>query len=327
MNKSKITKVISLSFFSIFFMLSCTLFLIHYNLFILAYMQDDEQKNLVFDNDYLDILQTKIIKVDDIEIGYKIFGKGDPLVMINGYGSIMDMWNAKLLQNLAQNHTIFIFDNRGIGNTTNGFKKFTIKQFAEDTFGLINALKLNKTDIVGFSMGGLIAQELTLSHPDKIRKLVIYASYCGPNLSLISSPEVQKIIGILGNSSVLSIEKINALMPLFFPQDWMMQNPDFVNKFIQYLNDRRNLISDNVLNLQYQAIFMWNGVCNQIHKIKSPTLAIVGTNDVLTVPANLFMIKEKIPNALLIQIMGGGHGMMHQYPDKMSYIIDQFLEN
>ncbi len=141
--------------------------------------QDDKHAQLIFDNQYLMSIPIKKIKVDDIEIAYKTIGTGYSLVMINGFGSVMDMWNAKFLQTLSSNHTIFIFDNRGIGNTSSGKKEFTIKQFAQDTFGLINALKLDKTDVLGFSMGGMVAQELTLAHPEKVRKLVIYASLCG----------------------------------------------------------------------------------------------------------------------------------------------------
>jgi len=299
----------------------------NYCQFVFAYTQEYENQNLVFDNQFLDTIPINKIKVDDIEIAYKTFGKGKPLVMINGYGSVMDMWNAKFLQNLATNHTVIIFDNRGIGNTTSGQKEFTIKQFAEDTFGLIDVLKLDKTDILGFSMGGMIAQELALTHPNKVGKLVIYASTCGGIQSIPSSPAIQQFISILGNSSVPAIEKLGALMPIMFPQEWTKQNSHYVESIIQNLKNISYLFSDKTLNLQSYAIGTWNGTCEQINSITSPTLAIVGTDDVLTVPANSVLITEKILGSSLVQIKGGGHGMMHQYPYKMSYIISEFLSN
>ena len=83
------------------------------------------------------------------------------------------------LKGLSTNHTVIVFDNRGIGNTTVGSKNFTIEQFAADSAGLLDALKINKSDVLGYSMGGMIAQQLTLNYPDKVDNLIIYASYCG----------------------------------------------------------------------------------------------------------------------------------------------------
>ena len=76
---------------------------------------------------------------------------------------------------------VIVFDNRGIGNTTVGSKNFTIDQFAKDSAGLLDALKINESDVLRYSMGGMIAQQLTLNYPDKVDNLIIYASYCGEN--------------------------------------------------------------------------------------------------------------------------------------------------
>src|SRR6478672_12836417 len=99
--------------------------------------------------------------------------------MILGSGSVTDAWNPTILRDLSSNHTVVIFDNRGVGNTTAGTKPFSIIQFANDTAGLLDALKLQKADILGFSMGTFIAQQLTLLHPEKVNRLVLYAASCG----------------------------------------------------------------------------------------------------------------------------------------------------
>jgi pimeloyl-ACP methyl ester carboxylesterase len=119
------------------------------------------------------------VKVGDIDVGYKKIGTGPPIFLIIGYSVSMNNWSSTLISNLSKDHTVFIFDNRGIGNTTAGYKNFTINQFTEDTVGLINALHINKPDIMGFSMGGFIAQDIAVTNPQKINKLVIYASVCG----------------------------------------------------------------------------------------------------------------------------------------------------
>src|SRR5215212_2426125 len=88
-------------------------------------------------------IPAKKVHVGDIDIAYKTFGKGDPILLINGYSFTMDSWDSTLLGSLASNHTVIVFDNRGIGNTTSGSEqKFSIEQFANDTAGLLEALNI-----------------------------------------------------------------------------------------------------------------------------------------------------------------------------------------
>jgi hypothetical protein len=108
----------------------------------------------------------KKVHVGDIDIAYKMFGKGEVLLLIPGSSMTMDEWEPNVINRLASNHTVIIFDNRGIGKTTAGNKTWSIEQFANDTAGLLDALKIEKpVDVLGFSLGGFIAQELTLMHP------------------------------------------------------------------------------------------------------------------------------------------------------------------
>ena len=111
----------------------------------------------------LEDIPTKHVKVGGIDISYKTFGKGDPVLLIMGYATSMYGRDPTFLKGLSANHTVIVFDNRGIGNTTIGTKNFTIDQFAADSTGLLDALKINKSDILGYSMGGMIAQQLTLN--------------------------------------------------------------------------------------------------------------------------------------------------------------------
>src|ERR687898_2059842 len=127
-------------------------------------------------NAFLDNIETKKVRVGDIDIAYKIFGKGKPMLLIPGFSMTMDMWDPNMLNRLSSNHTIMVFDNRGIGQTTAGNdpQKFSISQFANDTAGFLDALRLNNSssnnnqpiDILGLSLGGFIAQEFALTYPD-----------------------------------------------------------------------------------------------------------------------------------------------------------------
>ena len=124
-------------------------------------------------------IPNKQVRVGDIDVSYKKFGNGDPILLIMGYSGSKNDWDPTFLKGLSTNHTVIIFDNRGVSNSTLGTKDYTINQLTEDIVGLLNVLNINKVDILGYSMGGMIAQQLTLDHEDKVDDLIIYASYCG----------------------------------------------------------------------------------------------------------------------------------------------------
>lgn len=268
----------------------------------------------------LNSIETKKIQVGDIVVAYKMFGNGSPILLINGFSAPLDFWDPTLIGKLASNHTVITFDNRGIGNTTSGSKQFSIQQFADDTSRIMEALEIKKADIMGWSMGGMIAQEVALSNPEKVGKLIIYASTCGTNQSIAPSPEV---VDIFSNQSGNMMEMLQRFLPLLFPDHWRNSNPNF----IQELPKSSEVASIETLKLQTKAITNWTGTCDRLGSIHQPTMVLVGTDDVLTVPANSILIAEKIPESWLVQIKGGGHAMMMQYPEKFTNIVDTFLQS
>jgi pimeloyl-ACP methyl ester carboxylesterase len=108
---------------------------------------------------------------------------------------------------------------------------------------------------------------------------------------------------------------------VLFPEQWRRDNPNFLYN----LPKSSEQTTINTLNKQTEAITNWTGTCNRLGNITQPTMVLVGTDDVLTTPANSILMTEKIPGAWLIQIRGGGHAMMMQYPEKFSNIVDTFL--
>ena len=268
----------------------------------------------------LNSIETKKIHVDDIDVAYKMFGNGSPILLINGFSAPLDFWDPTVIAKLASNHTVITFDNRGIGNTTSGIRQFSIKQFADDTSRLMEELKIKKADILGWSMGGMIAQEVALSNPDKVDKLIIYASTCGTNQSVAPSPEV---VDIFSNQSGNTMEMLQRFLPLLFPEHWRNTNPSF----IEQLPKSSEVSSIQTLKLQTGAIINWTGTCDRLGNMTQPTMVLVGTDDILTVPANSILMAEKIPASWLVQIKGGGHAVMMQYPDKFSKIVDTFLQS
>ena len=124
-------------------------------------------------------IHLKKVHVGDIDVAYKMFGRCEPLILFNGASDNMDAWDPSLLKGLASNHTVTVFDQRGIANTTVGSKPYTHQQLANDTAGLLDALKIPKADVMGYSLGSFLAQQLTLMYPNKANSLVLIGSSCG----------------------------------------------------------------------------------------------------------------------------------------------------
>ncbi len=116
------------------------------------------------------------IDANGIKIGYKLFGSGEPLLLIMGMGSTMDAWPKEVINTLAKKYQLILMDNRGMGHTTVNEKPFTYKIFADDAVALLDALKVEKTNVLGFSMGSTITQQLLLQYAQRFNKAVIYAT-------------------------------------------------------------------------------------------------------------------------------------------------------
>ena len=116
------------------------------------------------------------VPANGIKIGYKLIGSGEPLVMIMGTGGTMDQWPREVIEALSKKYQLLIPDNRGMGYTTANDVTFTYKLFADDIIGLLDALGLKKANMLGFSMGSGIAQQLLLEYPQRFNKAIIYAT-------------------------------------------------------------------------------------------------------------------------------------------------------
>ena len=271
----------------------------------------------------IDNIPSQKVTVGDINMAYKQLGKSNakPIILITGLGATMDVWNPLLLEKLSSsNYTVIIFDNRGTGESTAGTKEFSISQFANDTVGLIEALKIDKADVLGWSMGSFIAQELALTNPDKVGNLILYASGCGGQDDEPQSPEV---IQTLSNTSMSPQELVQKLISLSFPTDWFKANPDYLN----YFPIPKESVSPEIMGKQSEAITTWSGTCNAISNITHPTLIIVGTDDVFTPAPNSLMLVERIPGSWLVQIRDAGHGLMYQFSGEFNRVLMTFLEN
>jgi len=275
-------------------------------------MDDREEKNN-------GIAEVESVSVGDINIAYRVLGQGDPIVLIMGSSSTMDMWSPRFLDNLSSKYKVIIFDNRGMGNTTAPPGNFSIAQFANDTAGLMAALGIEKAHIMGWSMGSFVAQELAIRYPERVNKIILYAGDCGGKEAVMPSPQVLKD---LSNTSGSPEERGMRLFNLLFPKDWLSKQPAFYKWFPL---PKETSLPEN-MQRQVQAIATWPGACDRLGSIKSPALVITGREDVISPPENAFILAQRINVSWLVQFDGAGHGLMYQYPDRLAKIITDFIE-
>jgi pimeloyl-ACP methyl ester carboxylesterase len=227
---------------------------------------DQMRSNITHSIDIQNI-PAKKVHVGDIDIAYKTFGKGDAILLISCSSNVMDVWPSSMLQELSSNHTVIIFDNRGVGNTTSGTRQFSIQQFANDTVGLLDALKIQKADVLGFSMASFIAQELTLMHPEKVNRLILYGTSCGGQEGIPQSPEVVKAISDFVYNRTQDVE---AFLSITFPPEWIKAHPDY----LETIPKTTEIVPPDTLVQQFNAVenwldTNWNGVCSQLPNISN----------------------------------------------------------
>jgi pimeloyl-ACP methyl ester carboxylesterase len=263
--------------------------------------------------------EVKMAHAGDINIAYRIMGQGDPIVLIMGYGSTMDMWDPRLLHSLAAKYRVIIFDNRGTGNTTATPDSFSIDQFANDTAGLMAALGVERYHVLGWSMGSFVAQELAIRYPENVDRLILYAGDCGGREAVMPAAWV---LDDLANTSGTPEEAGMRLFNLLFPKEWLSRQPPFYEWFPL---PKETSLPENIKR-QSEAIAAWPGTFDRLKSIKAPTLLVTGKEDLIVPPENSFILAQRINASWLVQFNGAGHGLMYQYPDRLARIIVDFIE-
>jgi len=306
-----------------------------------VYGQQPDQIDLLNTTDSSANIQNMTVKkvhVGDSDIADKMLGKGDPIILFSGASDNMDAWDPSLLAGISSNHTVIVFDQRGIGNTTLGTNPYTPEQLANDTAGLLDALKIPKADVMGYSLGSYLAEQLTMMHPDKVNSLILIGSSCGGKDHTPKPPEFLELQSVIVNNSLNNIpttqEQIKSLVTASLGSGWIKLHPESLEGFenITTFQQLKPAVNPEMVNNQnnvgkhWEDNPAWSGACDELAKLDKPTLVITGTDDNFYQPhVNSLKIAEKIPGAWLVQIKDAGHAVMDQYPEEMSKIMNTFL--
>ena len=211
-----------------------------------------------------------------------------------------------------------------------------MQQLANDTAGLLDALKIPKADVMGYSLGSYIAQAFTASYPEKVNNLILVAATCGGEDGIPAPPEFMKMQNEVVNKSVNNIpttaDEMKQLVAASLGSGWIKLHPESLDipENMTILQSKPGLTPET-MNNQYNVAFAWvaknwSGACDELAKIAKPTLVITGTDDNYLVPhENALIIAGKIPGAWLVQIKDAGHAIMVQYPAEVSEILNTFL--
>jgi pimeloyl-ACP methyl ester carboxylesterase len=263
-----------------------------------------------------------MVRVGDIDVAYRVLGNGEPLVMIMGYAGTMDIWDPTLLQELAGRYMVIIFDNRGMGGTSAPPGEFSIEQFADDTAGLIAALGLERANVLGYSMGTSVAEELALRHPERVQKMILLSADCGPPDSVPADSAVwQQFRAALATSGTVAEVRLR-VSAVLVPPVWLARNLAYMTRVVSV--PLEPVLPENVAR-QDRAMASWRGACTRLGQIAAPTPIVAGTADVLTPPANGQVLAERIPGSWLVRIADGGHGLMYQFPKQLARVVEVFI--
>ncbi len=275
-------------------------------------MKDDTDNASAPEVQYIDIRKARI--------AYKIYGAGDPLIMCMGYATNMDLWSIDAIEILKNKYQLIVFDYRGMGYSTNADTTFTIGTLADDVNELLGNLNIPRAHVLGWSMGGYVAQMFAIKYPEKVNKLVLYASDCGDTITVNPS---QDIIDILSNPTSTPLELLSTL----FPDDWLATHPEPW----KYLPDAIEPYNNETIGLQYYAIQDWlspgGGSVGQLNQLNKPVLLICGLQDKVVPSINSTMLADSIRTASIIKVQDSGHGMMYQMPETFANYVLTFLSN
>ncbi len=261
------------------------------------------------------------VAVDGAQIVYRRIGKGRPLLVLNGFGATSADWDPCFIDRLASSHDLILPNNRGVGGSTDDRQPFDIAKLADDTAQVIETLGIERANVLGWSMGGFIAQALALNYADRVDKLVLLSTDPGGAEADLAAPDVwSKLVDASGTPD----EQARRLLFLLFPNDVA---ESFYREFGDMVAAARAQIPVELLNRQSAAMEAWhrNGVASQLREISVPVLIATGTEDVVIPASNALKLVNAIPGAWLAQFPHGGHAFVAQYPQALADLINSFL--
>ncbi|RPH86976.1 MAG: alpha/beta fold hydrolase [Deltaproteobacteria bacterium] len=260
--------------------------------------------------------------VNGIKIYYEEQGKGEPLILINGLAFSMDLWFAQIRE-LSKDFRVIALDNRGIGRSDQPDEEYSIAMMASDAVGLLQSLGIAKAHVVGLSMGGFISQEIALSYPEVVNRLILVATGMGGARSLaLGKPFWQKADAAIAGKPPEQVYRTDLTL---------MTAPGFAERHSDIIDQAVVLRMENPQPLRaFRRQFAACSAFDNNHRaqnISQPTMIILGKDDpIFPIPlADDF--RQKLPKAQIIIYENCGHAIHLEKADQLSIDIREFLKN
>ena len=257
-----------------------------------------------------------VVRAGEVELDYERSGTGLPLLLIMGMSGTALHWGEPFLKLLREDFEVIVYDHRGVGASSPIEGPITIPQLAVDASGLLTALGLDSAHVFGISMGGMVAQELALAHPERIRTLTLGCTYCGGEGSALTSEAVMRKLAE-GMSSGDRERAIRAAWEVnVSPQ--FAANDDAYASFLEI--GRRRAVPLEVILEQMRAITSHN-TSTRLPGLALPTLVIHGTLDQMLPVQNGHMIAGLIPDSSLEVFEDVGHLFFWEQPERSAELV------
>jgi 3-oxoadipate enol-lactonase len=257
-----------------------------------------------------------VVAVGDIELDYERTGSGPPLLAIMGMSGTALHWTEEFLQELRPHFDVIAYDHRGVGASTPLTGSVTIAQMAQDAAGLLDSLDIDSAHVLGISMGGMIAQELALAHPERVRTLTLGCTYCGGEGSVLAAPQdLQEL-----TEAMMSGDRDRTLEAGFAINisPAAAADPQLWARFLEIAS--RRAVAVPVVMAQMQAC-MAHDTNARLPALEMPTLVIHGEADRLLPVANGKLIASRIPGSRLELLDGVGHMFWWEQPERSAELI------
>ena len=269
---------------------------------------------------------TQTLDVGGTSFVYRELGPrgGTPLVFLHHFTAVLDDWDPRVIDGIAAHRHVITFDNRGIG-ATDGKVPHTLDAMAADAAAFIRALGHENVDLIGFSIGGGVAQEVTLANPELVRRLILAGTGVRGGGGLTKMP---LIVG--GAYLKAALTRLDPRHFLFFNRNPAGKRAaaEYIARLQERTTDRDKAISHQARIAQLKAIREAGlGDPRDLSQITQPTFVANGDNDVMVASGQSHELAERIPNAKLTIYPDSGHGGIFQYHEQFVPAVLEFLES
>ncbi len=263
-----------------------------------------------------------LAQAGDIELSYERAGSGPPLLLIQGMGGTYSHWGDEFLGALREHFEVVVYDHRGVGDSGRVRTPFTIVDLANDAGRLLDALGIQRVHVFGFSMGGMVAQELALADQHRVATLTLASTSCGgPE----SRPARRGTLDRLADPNMSGDrERAMQLAWEINVSAVFAENAEVRKRFLEVGRHRRLKLT--VLGAQVQAI-AGHDTSSRLGSLRMPTLVIHGTADRMIPFENGQMIARLIEGARLTLLDGAGHMFFWEIPERAAELVSQFVES